>query len=1329
MTTPGAGTYSAGSIFLQVVPSFRNFQRAIQQGSKEFNRAMERGIEQSDGIKKAVEKQLDKVDSRKAGEKLGARLAQTTVKKIDQVMRTLAPIVLSVDADSDEAQRKIESIVERMSAIKDRLELGVDVDGAREAEDQFRSLAVEMATVDGRSVDIETNARVAGSLADLQRLERQVDRLDGRNIDLDSSGLERVLQRAHGASQALRGFNGWVLASAAAGPALVPVLGAIAGGLLAVGSAAAGVLAGGGVLALGLSGIGDAVKALGKQQEDGADQAVNLGRSQRAAARAVRDAEDGIADARRNAAEAAEDAADRTADARKAVVRAEKDAAEGVERALERLADAERDVIKAQRDATRAQQDLRQARADAKGDLADLDSRVRAGALAERQALVDLFEAQVAYNAAQQDGGATNLEREQAAIALERAQIAIADTRRENEDLRAEQARLAREGVDGTERVQAAQENVTAAVERQAEVQERVEDAQQGVAQARVDGADRIAQAQEGLADAQAAQARVAVDGQRAIAEAQEGLADAQANYADAMVQTTATADAARDALDKLSPAGRRFALFLSGLRGEFRALRDEAQEGMLPGFETAIRNLLPYMPQLTSFVGEVASLLGDLAVNASKALTGPIWTDFFTMLDQYAPTFITQFAEIAGGSLTILAQLATAFAPLAVKIGDALSGMVDSFSQFLNSKRGQDAMQDFMGYVERVGPKVVDFLEALFGAAFNLAVGLAPYGDIILRIFTGILNFVAGMPPDVLGAIVFAFASLVFTFQILAGLLGVLGAFAGIMTTLALIFGTTAGAIFLVIGILAVLVIGLGIAYAQSETFRNIVNAAFRSVGAVVNWLWNKVVKPIFNFIVGVLSWTGRAVWAFWLLFWEACKRIGGAIRDLYNDYIKKYVDAIAGYFKEKLGPAWQYLVDSATQTWDDIKTIFAKGIVLVVDTILNKGLIGTFNALAEQFGTPKIDTVGSSWMPDIRRQASQPLGEGRPRGYARGGWTGPGSKYQPAGVVHADEFVIQKSSQRKMRERFPGLLDYINQNGSLPGYALGGAVGKLADTLADGAKDAASAVKGAAAATFDMLRDPVQYLKGKVEGLFDQLKMGTIGDIVIGGPKKLLAGAVEKVKDMVSSVFSGAGGPVSVAGDGELASNAVIAKRLVQNELGFKGTIGGWGRRNNPTEHDDMIGGRKASRALDFMTANLAVGDAIVDLLDPLPITMYQIWQRRIKRPGGNWRPYRGASPHTDHVHWSGYSGGGLVEPTLYDSGGWLQPGITTIMNATGRPEPVFTGDQFEQLVDGRSGGAQYHITVEQPPRSTPVEVAEAVLHAARRINRGGVYAARRG
>src|SRR5690606_32851897 len=65
---------------------------------------------------------------------------------------------------------------------------------------------------------------------------------------------------------------------------------------------------------------------------------------------------------------------------------------------------------------------------------------------------------------------------------------------------------------------------------------------------------------------------------------------------------------------------------------------------------------------------------------------------------------------------------------------------------------------------------------------------------------------------------------------------------------------------------------------------------------------------------------------------------------------------------------------------------------------------------------------------------------------GFSRGGWTGPGSKYQIAGFVHADEYV-----QPKHRMREPGALEFMERfrrygMAALRGYAEGGLVSNIA-------------------------------------------------------------------------------------------------------------------------------------------------------------------------------------------------------------------------------------------------------------------------------------------
>jgi SLT domain-containing protein len=60
--------------------------------------------------------------------------------------------------------------------------------------------------------------------------------------------------------------------------------------------------------------------------------------------------------------------------------------------------------------------------------------------------------------------------------------------------------------------------------------------------------------------------------------------------------------------------------------------------------------------------------------------------------------------------------------------------------------------------------------------------------------------------------------------------------------------------------------------------------------------------------------------------------------------------------------------------------------------------------------------------------------------------------------------------------------------------------------------------------------------------------------------------------------------------------------------------------------------------------------------------------------------------------------------LPPQGYDEGGYLQPGMSRVLNATGRPEPVFSSRQWDvlkgHLKSGKGGDTNhYHITTTDP------------------------------
>jgi len=112
---------------------------------------------------------------------------------------------------------------------------------------------------------------------------------------------------------------------------------------------------------------------------------------------------------------------------------------------------------------------------------------------------------------------------------------------------------------------------------------------------------------------------------------------------------------------------------------------------------------------------------------------------------------------------------------------------------------------------------------------------------------------------------------------------------------------------------------------------------------------------------------------------------------------------------------------------------------------------------------GTPAEDYAAYAAAADFRKE-----------GFARGGYTGPGGKWQPAGVVHAGEFVLR---QEVVRQRgMLAMLQRLNREGlaALPGFSGGGLVGAL--QISQARQPSPGAARAAAVFNFpDLGRFPV--------------------------------------------------------------------------------------------------------------------------------------------------------------------------------------------------------------------------------------------------------------
>ena len=228
----------------------------------------------------------------------------------------------------------------------------------------------------------------------------------------------------------------------------------------------------------------------------------------------------------------------------------------------------------------------------------------------------------------------------------------------------------------------------------------------------------------------------------------------------------------------------------------------------------------------------------------------------------------------------------------------------------------------------------------------------------------------------------------------------------------------------------------------ARFNAFRSTISTVWNAVKSVISTVWRKGIKPVFSAIVNFvkthiqprfnsLRSTVSKVW----------NAISSKIKGVWKSIKSVAFDPLASAVKNTLPKAFRAGKNAIGKAWDGVKSVAKKPVRFVISTVINRGIISGFNKLAGKFGVKKIGYMKL------------------PKGFDSGGWTGPGRKLQPAGVVHADEFVIRKAAQRKITRRHGrGVLNYINQTGNLPGlstggfvpvpgYAKGGSVGTLSD------------------------------------------------------------------------------------------------------------------------------------------------------------------------------------------------------------------------------------------------------------------------------------------
>lgn len=158
---------------------------------------------------------------------------------------------------------------------------------------------------------------------------------------------------------------------------------------------------------------------------------------------------------------------------------------------------------------------------------------------------------------------------------------------------------------------------------------------------------------------------------------------------------------------------------------------------------------------------------------------------------------------------------------------------------------------------------------------------------------------------------------------------------------------------------------ISTGIKFAWENIIQPAIGALvgfFKEVLApTVMWLWNNIIKPAWAGI----SFAIKAAWVIIQIIFAAIRLVirnvlapvftwlyEKIIKPVWEKGIKPVFNALGGFISKHVAPAFRTGVSAIATAWDKIKEAAAKPVRFIVDTVLNKGIIGGINFLASKVG-----------------------------------------------------------------------------------------------------------------------------------------------------------------------------------------------------------------------------------------------------------------------------------------------------------------------------------------------------------------------------------------
>lgn len=155
-------------------------------------------------------------------------------------------------------------------------------------------------------------------------------------------------------------------------------------------------------------------------------------------------------------------------------------------------------------------------------------------------------------------------------------------------------------------------------------------------------------------------------------------------------------ADEYAKALNKLSPAGRKFTVTLVSMKDELNKIRKVAETNVLPGFTSALNSMKTLLPTVTVYVAAIGSEISRAASALGRFIASPLFREQFKNIMNENAVAAGFFADSATPMARILTTISEAAASLVSRFAEAWARGAEVLANWLDMKRESGELARF---------------------------------------------------------------------------------------------------------------------------------------------------------------------------------------------------------------------------------------------------------------------------------------------------------------------------------------------------------------------------------------------------------------------------------------------------------------------------------------------------------------------------------------------------------------------------------------------------------------------------------------------------------